>query len=121
MRSLIFLFLLVAVPAGAEGRHAVGALSLEAPVTTPDRPQDDSPMVLGKLTFKRLIGPASLFAGGQIQTRSGFPFNKENKWQLGIELPSKRALTPYFFAEDRFSLGLFRYVAGIRYGFDLKY
>lgn len=107
----------------ATPQKATGYLAIEAPVgQVPDRAKDDSPMVLGKLTFNNLAGPVGLFVGGQVQTKRGLPWAAENKAYVGLEAPLGNGLTAYGFAERRFDGDTSnRYVAGVRWNFSGAY
>jgi hypothetical protein len=107
--------------ARAEDRTTAGYLALETPLSSPDRAQDNSPMVLGRLTFNNLVGPFGVFIGGQVNFRKGDPWCSENKAVVGIEAPLRSGFTVYTFGERRFNLNDNRIVAGIRYNFGGKY
>lgn len=115
------LFASVMPQASAEDRNATGYLALETPLGSPDRAQDDSPMVLGRLTLNNLFGPFGVFVGGQVNFRKGDPWCSENKAVVGIEAPLRGGYTVYTFGERRFNLNDNRFVAGIRYNFSGKY
>lgn len=115
------LFASVMPQASAEDREVTGYIALETPVGSVDRPQDDSPMVLGRLTLNNLVGPFGLFIGGQVNFRKGLPWCSENKAIVGIEAPLAGGYTVYTFAERRFNVNDNRFVAGIRYSFGSSY
>lgn len=102
--------------------HAVGYLAIETPVgQTPDRPQDNTPSVLGRLEFPRLVGSFGLFAAGKLQTKKGLPYSKENSACVGIEAAVFHDWTAYTYAERRFDVGANRFMAGVRYNFNVGF
>lgn len=108
--------------AHAYGHHAVGYLAIETPVgQTPDRPQDNTPAVLGRLEFPRLVGSFGLFAAGKLQTKAGLPYSKENSACVGIEAAVFHDWTAYTYAERRFDVGANRIMAGVRYNFNVGF
>lgn len=115
------LFTSIAPQARAADRKAAGYLAIETPLGSPDREQDDSPMVLGRLTLNNLVGPVGVFFGGQVNLNKGLPWSKENKAIVGIEAPVGGGFTAYTFAERRFNLNDNRFVAGLRYNFSGSY
>lgn len=120
--ALVAGLLFVSVPqVSANDRQATGFIAVETPLGSPDRAQDDSSMVLGRLTLNNIAGPFGLFLGGQVNFRKGLPFNSENKAFVGIEAPLAGGYTVYTFAERRFNLNDNRFIAGIRYNFGCGY
>jgi hypothetical protein len=115
------LFVSMVPQASANDREATGYIAVETPLGSVDRPQDDSPMVLGRLTLNNFAGPFGLFVGGQVAFRKGLPWSTENKAIVGIEAPLAGGYTVYTFAERRFNLNDNRFVAGIRYSFGSSY
>jgi hypothetical protein len=115
------LFVSIMPQARAEDRKATGFIALETPVGSTDRVQDDSPMVLGRLTLNKVAGPFGVFVGGQINFRKGLPWCSENKAIVGIEAPLSGGYTLYTFAERRFDINDNRFVAGLRYNFGCNY
>lgn len=105
------------------GHHLVGSLSIETPVgMTPDRPQDNTPSVLGDLHVTNLLGPVGVFFAGQIQTKKGLPYDRENKFRTGLELPlGYSGLTVYTYFERRFDTADNRFMVGCRWGFNEGY
>jgi hypothetical protein len=108
-------------PAVAEGQQGTrwfsGSLGLETNLVHPDRPQDNSPMVVGNLKLNNAWEKFSIFFKGQYQTDNKFPFDKENKFNLGVEHPIYGGMVAYTYWERRYSLNADRYVVGVRYDF----
>lgn len=107
----------------AADHRAYGSLAIETPVgQSPDRPQDNTPTVIGELHLTHLLGPVGAFTSGQIQTKSGLPFQRENKFKVGLEAPVGGGVSVYSYFERRFDLpAANRVMIGARYGFNLPF
>lgn len=107
----------------ATDRHAYGSLGIETPIgSTPDRPQDNTPSVLGELHLTNLLGHVGVFTSGQIQTSKGLPFERENKFRVGLEAPVGGGITAYTYFERRFDLPTAnRFMVGARWGFNVPF
>lgn len=109
-------------PVHSDSRRAYGSLAIETPIgMTPDRPQDNTPTVLGDLHLTHLIGRIGFVTAGQIQTKSGLPFDRENKWRAGLEAPIGGGFTVYSYFERRFDVPANRYMVGAKWGFSTPF
>lgn len=97
-----------------------GYLAVETPLGSPDRRQDDSTMLLGRLSMSHVLGPVGMFVAGQWQLKSGTSYDGENRVQLGLDYPLSHKLTAYLFGERRFGGSDNRIVAGVRWNFGGK-
>ena len=124
MAILIMAVLLVTClsPSFAAERFVTGSIGIETPLGSPDRPQDDSPLVKFDLRLQQFLGPIGLFGGGQVNLNKGLPFYSENKFWTGLELPlGKQGLVTYGYFERRFNLNDNRFMAGFKYRFAGTY
>ena len=122
---LVVLFVLVVVWGLSRSAHAgefKGSIGIQTPVGSPDRPQDDSSCVVGKLEFPQCLGPVTLWSSVEHNLRGGFPFNKENKLRVGGDLPLQGTpLFLYSFWERRYAYNDDRIVVGVKASFRGKY
>ena len=136
LRNVIILFSLMAVSIafssvtamasvpgqGVLDRHVIGSVGIETPLGSPDRPQDDTTSLVGDLHLTHLVGPLGVFAAGQLQLHKGFPYDKENKFRVGLEAPlGVSGLTAYTYFERRFDTVDNRFMVGCRWGFNQRY
>lgn len=109
------LILAVTAPVYAAGREAVLNLAVETPFgMTPDRQQDNTPRVVGKLSLKHLAGPVGVFFGGQVNAKSGLPYAKDNLAYGGLEMDMGHSVWIYGAFERRFDIDTNRIFIGIR-------
>jgi hypothetical protein len=124
--SLLFAMALVGTyvqPVSAGNHTVTGSIGIETPIgQTPDRPQDDSPMVKLDLHLNRLIGAFGFYGGANVNTKAGLPYMTENKFWTGIELPiGKQGLVAYSYYERRYDVNANRFMIGCRYNFHSGY
>jgi hypothetical protein len=106
----------------AAARTLNGSIGIETPLGSPDRPQDDSPMVKFDLHLNRFLGPVGLYGGANVNTNKGLPWSKENKFWAGVEAPiGKQGLVAYSYFERRFDLNDNRFMVGAKFNFHSSY
>lgn len=102
----------------AADRFLTGSLAVETPFgISPDRPQDHSLMALGTLKLHNFLPNVNLFTAGQLQFRTGNPFDKENKALVGVEYVLPHGITPYVYYQRWYDINDNRLVAGVRLDF----
>lgn len=109
--------------ANAGDHQAIGSIGIETPIgMTPNRPQDNTPTVLGNLHLTHLLGPVGVYGAFQVQTKRGVPYQRENKFQVGVEAPltslGLTGVTAYSYFERRFDTMDNRFMVGCRWGFS---
>ncbi len=79
-------------------------------------------MGLLDLKLSNLIGPVGLFGGAKVNLRDGLPWNVENRFWVGLELPtSNSGFVTYTYFERRWNVNDNRFVVGCRYNFGTAY
>lgn len=102
----------------AADRFVTGSVSVETPVgQAPERPQDNSPSVLGDLKLHNVVPHLNLFADGQLQWKKGLPYSTENRARVGLEYELYAGVSLYGYGERRFDEDANRYMVGVKYQF----
>lgn len=92
------------------------SLGLQAPAfNRAGHASENTPQVVWNGWVKPGLGKLKVTTAGQYSTRDENPFWSESKANVGVEYPLSSHLSVYSFAEDRFRVEQWRYIAGVRF------